>query len=107
MIRSSKHVVAGRASLHDEMAAGDFGGVTRGSMHDAIRWYGRSRSILTGGSPKRVMTVRRKGSYRSAVNRRVSLESVLEPHVQASTERCRAVGEVLRRRHDGILFSGG
>jgi len=94
VIRSSKHVVAGRASLHDEMAAGDLGDARLNARRNQV-----VRTLAEhpdGGFPEACGDdSATEGLYRFLRNRRVSLESVLEPHVQASAERCRAVGEVL------------
>ncbi len=44
--------------------------------------------------------------YRFLRNRRVSLEAVIEPHLQATADRCRAVGDVLMHDTTENVFTG-
>ena len=80
MIRSSKHVVAGRASLHDEMAAGDLGDARLNARRNQV-----VRTLAEhpdGGFPEACGDdSATEGLYRFLRNRRVSLESVLEEPV--------------------------
>lgn len=94
MIHSSRRVIADRLSLHDEMAAGDLGDARLNARRNqVVRTLAQHPDC---GFPEACgddsVT---EGLYRFLRNRRVSLEQVLEPHVHASAERCRAVGDVL------------
>ena len=94
MLRGSKEVVAARASLRDEMAAGDLG--------DARLNARRNRVIATlearpdAGFPEACGNdSEAEALYRFLRNERVSLSGIVEPHLRATSERCQAIGEVL------------
>jgi hypothetical protein len=94
VIRSSKHVMAARAALPDEMAAGDLGDARLNARRNQVVRILAQRPDC--GFPEACGDdSRTEALYRFLRNRRISLERVLEPHVQATAERCRAVGEVL------------
>lgn len=94
MIRSSNQVILGRPSLPDEMAAGDLGdgrlNARRNAVVRALTQHPDCGFPEACGDDSAT-----EGLYRFLRNQRVSLERVLEPHLHASAERCRAVGDVL------------
>jgi hypothetical protein len=93
-MRSSTDVIRARGSLREEMAAGDLG--------DA-RLNGRRNRLVAvleqcpdAGFPEVCGSdAETEALYRFLSNERVSFTAVLEPHVQASAARCRALDEVL------------
>jgi len=94
MGRSSTEVLHARASLRDEMAAGDLGDARLNARRN------RLVTVLEQHPDQGFPTACGNGSdleglYRVLRNRRVSLDTVLEPHLVATRERCRALGEVL------------
>jgi hypothetical protein len=94
LISTSREILAARASLSDEMAAGDLG--------DA-RLNARRNHLITlleahpdRGFPEACGSdSAAEALYRFLRNDRVSLAAILEPHLRATTDRCHAVGEVL------------
>lgn len=94
MIRSSQDVVAARVSLRDEMAGADLGDARLNARRDRVIEVlerhpdaGFPDACATDGEAEAL--------YRFLRNRRVSLDAVIEPHVRATGDRCRAIGEVL------------
>lgn len=94
MIRSSTDVVKGRAALREEMAGGDLGdarlNARRGRLIGVLEQHPDAGFPEACGSDSEVEAL-----YRFLRNDRVSLEAVIEPHIVATGERCRALGEVL------------
>jgi Transposase DNA-binding/Transposase DDE domain len=94
MARSSTDVVRARGSLREEMATGDLG--------DA-RLNARRNHVMTAleqspdvGFPEACADgSETEALYRFLRNRRVSFETVLTPHLEATGARCRALDEVL------------
>jgi hypothetical protein len=94
MFQSSTDVMQGRGSLREEMAGGDLG--------DARLNVRRNRVIAVleespdAGFPEACASDgETEALYRFLRNRRISLAAVLEPHLEATSMRCRALGEVL------------
>lgn len=94
MIRSSQDVVAARGSLSEEMAGADLGderlNARRDRVIDVLEQHpdaGFPDACASDGEAEAL--------YRFLRNRRVSLEAIIEPHLRATADRCRAVGEVL------------
>ena len=94
MPRSGTAVLQGRHSLRDEMATGDLGDRRLNARRDqVIRVLERSPDK---GFPEACASdAATEGFYRFLRNRRLSLSQVLEPHVEATSRRCGAVGDVL------------
>lgn len=94
MIRSSRDVVIARGSLRAEMAGGDLGdrrlNARRDRVLDVLEQHpdaGFPAACADDGATEAL--------YRFLRNPRVSLDRVLEPHLVATTERARAVGEIV------------
>lgn len=94
MGRSSTDVVDARVSLREEMAGGDLGddrlNVRRDRLIEVLE-----RSPDAGFPEACASDGEAEALYRFLRNRRVSLDAVIEPHLRASADRCRAVGEVV------------
>lgn len=94
MTRSSTNVVNARASLREEMAGGDLGddrlNARRNHLVDVLE-----RSPDRGFPNACAGDGDTEALYRFLRNRRVSLAAIMEPHLQATSARCRALGEVL------------
>jgi hypothetical protein len=91
---SSEEVVAARQSLREEMAGADLGdarlNARRSQVLEALERH-PDRSF-----PEACATdAETEALYRFLRNRRVTCERVIEPHVQATVERCRACGDVV------------
>lgn len=94
MIRSSQDVVATRVSLSEEMAGADLGderlNARRARVIEVLEQH------PDAGFPDACANdSEAEALYRFLRNRRVSLDAVVEPHLCATADRCRAVGEVL------------
>jgi hypothetical protein len=94
VIRSSQDVVAARRSLREEMAAADLGdarlNARRDRVVDVLAHHpdrGFPEACANDGATE--------GLYRFLRNPRVTLDRVIEPHLRATAERSRAVGEVV------------
>ena len=94
MMRSSTEVVQARATLRDEMAGGDLGdarlNARRNRVIAALEQHPDEGFPTACGSASDL-----EAFYRFLRNPEVSLAKVLDPHVVATCERCRALGEVL------------
>jgi hypothetical protein len=94
MVRSSQSVVAARESLSAEMAGADLGDERLNARRDRIMTVLQQHP--DAGFPDACASDgEAEALYRFLRNRRVSLESVIEPHLRATADRCRAVGETL------------
>lgn len=94
VIRSSQDVVAARVSLRDEMAGADLGDARLNARRDRV--IDVLEQHPDAGFPDACASDgEAEALYRFLRNRRVSLEAVIEPHLRATADRCRAVGEVL------------
>src|SRR5712692_3887610 len=94
VIRSSQDVVAARGSLKEEMAGADLGDARLNARRDRVIEVLEQQP--DAGFPDACASdAEAEALYRFLRNRRVSLETVIEPHVRATADRCRAVGEVL------------
>jgi hypothetical protein len=94
VIRSSRDVVAARGSLREEMAGADLGdrrlNARRDRVVDMLAQHpdvGFPAACADDGATEAL--------YRFLRNPRVSLDRVIEPHLVATSERSRAVGEVV------------
>ncbi len=94
MARSSTDIVDARVSLREEMAGGDLGDDRLNARRDRLIDV-LEQSPDTGFPDACASDGEVEALYRFLRNRRVSLDSVLEPHLLATRERCRALGEVL------------
>jgi hypothetical protein len=94
MARSSTDVVRARGSLRAEMATGDLGDARLNARrNDVLRALEQSPDA---GFPEACADgSETEALYRFLRNRRVSLETVLQPHWEATGARCRALDEVL------------
>lgn len=94
MVRSSTDVLHARGSLREEMAGGDLGdarlNARRTRLITVLEQHPDVGFPTACGSDSELEAL-----YRFLRNRRVSLEAVIEPHLGATRERCRALGEVL------------
>lgn len=94
VIRSSQAVVTARVSLREEMADADLGDARLNARRD--RLIEVLEQHPDAGFPDACATDgEAEALYRFLRNRRVSLDAVIEPHLRATADRCRAVGEVL------------
>lgn len=94
VIRSSQDVVATRGSLSDEMARADLGDERLNARRDRV--IAVLEQHPDAGFPDACASDgEAEALYRFLRNRRVSLEAIIEPHLRATADRCRAVGEVL------------
>ena len=94
MGQSSRAVMAGRVSLSAEMAGADLGDARLNARRDRVievleQQPDRGFPDACGSAAET------EALYRFLRNRRVSLEAVIEPHLRATADRCRAVGDVL------------
>jgi hypothetical protein len=92
--QSSQAVLAARRPLGEEMATGALGDARLDARRDQVldvlaRHPDLGFPEACGGEAET------EGLYRFLRNPRVTLETVIGPHVQATVDRCRAVGEVL------------
>ena len=94
MARSSTGVVEMRGSLREEMAGGDLGDDRLNARRDRLIAV-LEQSPATGFPDACASDGEVEALYRFLRNRRVSLDSVLEPHLVATQARCRALDEVL------------
>jgi Transposase DNA-binding/Transposase DDE domain len=94
MVRSGTDVLRERRSLREEMATGDLGDDRLNARRNqVIRVLERSPDK---GFPEACAgDAETEGLYRFLRNRRISLAHLLEPHWEATSSRCRALGEVL------------
>jgi Transposase DNA-binding/Transposase DDE domain len=92
--RSSQDVMAARGSLRDEMAGADLGDARLNARRDRVI-AALEHHPDTGFPDACASDAEAEALYRFLRNRRVSLDAVIAPHVQATADRCRAVGEVL------------
>jgi hypothetical protein len=94
MARSSTDVVRARGSLRDEMATGDLGDARLNARRNRVmRALEQSPDV---GFPEACADgSETEALYRFLRNRRVSLEAILKPHLEATGARCRAQDEVL------------
>lgn len=94
MVRSSIDVLNARASLREEMGSGDLGdarlNARRNRVLTVLAEHPDAGFPMACGSASELEAL-----YRFLRNRHVSLATVIEPHVVATGERCRALGEVL------------
>lgn len=94
MARSSTDVVNARASLRKEMSGGELGddrlNARRNRLIEVLE-----QSPAAGFPEACASDGEVEALYRFLRNPRVSLAAVLEPHLRATGERCRALGEVL------------
>lgn len=94
MDESRASVIEPRRSLPAEMAAGDLGDARLNARRDRLiealeRHPDVSFPEACGGDSAA------EGLYRFLRNRRVSLDTVIAPHLAATRARCQALGEVL------------
>jgi hypothetical protein len=94
MARSSADVVHARGSLRDEMAAGDLGDARLNARRNRLMMV-LERSPDVGFPEACGDGSETEALYRFLRNPRVSLPAILEPHLEATAARCRAVGEVV------------
>ena len=94
MARSSTDVVRARGSLRAVMATGDLGDARLNARRNGLlRALEQSPDV---GFPEACADgSETEALYRFLRNRRVSLEAVLQPHLEATGARCRALDEVL------------
>lgn len=94
VMQSSQDVVAARVSLRREMAGADLGderlNARRDRVIDVLEQHPDTGFPDACGSDGEAEAL-----YRFLRNRRISLDAVIEPHLRATADRCRAVGEVL------------
>jgi hypothetical protein len=92
--RISAEVVTGRVSLSEEMGAGDLGDARLNARRTRLIQLLEQRPDV--GFPEACGDdSEAEGLYRFLRNGRVSLPTVIEPHLAASAQRCHALGEVL------------
>jgi hypothetical protein len=90
----SQDVVAARVSLQKEMAGADLGDARLNARRDRV--VAALEQHPDAGFPDACASdAAAEALYRFLRNRRVSLDVVIAPHVQATADRCRAVGDVL------------
>ena len=94
MARSSTEVVEARVSLREEMAGGDLGDDRLNARRDRLIEV-LEQSPDTGFPNACASDGDVEALYRFLRNPRVSLRAVLEPHLVATQDRCRALDEVL------------
>jgi hypothetical protein len=94
MARSSTDVVRARGSLREEMASGDLGDARLNARRNCVlKVLEQSPDV---GFPEACADgSETEALYRFLRNRRVSLETVVTPHLEATGARCRALDEVL------------
>ena len=94
MRRSGTDVLHARESLRAEMATGDLGDDRLNARRNQLVQV-LEQSPDKGFPQACANDADTEALYRFLRNRRVSLGKVLEPHVEATSARCRALGEVL------------
>ncbi len=94
MDRSSTDVLVGRGSLRDEMAGADLGDDRLNARRNQLLTV-LERSPDKGFPEACSNDADMEALYRFLRNRRVSLAAVVEPHLEATSARCRAFDEVL------------
>ena len=94
MGRSSTDVVRARGSLRDEMATGDLGDARLNARRNHVM-KALEQSPDVGFPEACADGSETEALYRFLRNRRVSLEALLKPHLEATGARCRAQDEVL------------
>lgn len=94
MPRSSTDVVTGRTALREEMAGGDLGDERLNARRDRVIEV-LEQSPAAGFPAACASDGDTEALYRFLRNRRVSLAAIMEPHLEATGARCRALGEVL------------
>lgn len=94
MARSSTDVVRARGYLRDEMALGDLGDARLNARRNRVMTV-LERSPDVGFPEACADGSDTEALYRFLRNRRVSLPAILEPHLEATGARCRALDEVL------------
>lgn len=94
MARSSTDVVRARGTLRDEMATGDLGDARLNARRNRVM-TALEQSPDVGFPEACADGSETEALYRFLRNRRVSLEAVLTPHLEATGARCRALDEVL------------
>jgi hypothetical protein len=94
MLPSSTDVMHGRGSLREEMSGGDLGDARLNARRNRLMTVleqtpdaGFPEACASDGDTEAL--------YRFLRNRRVSLAAIMEPHLEATSARCRALGEVL------------
>src|SRR5438876_7658379 len=94
MARSSTDVLRARGSLREEMSGGDLGDARLNARrNDLIAVLERSPDK---GFPEACGTeADTEALYRFLRNRRVSVATVLEPHLRATSQRCRTLDDLL------------
>lgn len=92
--QSSREVIAGRVSLSDEMAGADLGDARLNARRDRVIDV-LEQQPATGFPDACGSAAETEALYRFLRNPRVSLEAVIEPHLRATADRCRSVGDVL------------
>lgn len=107
MAQSSTEVVQARASLGEEMAAGDLGDARLNARRDRVLAV-LEQAPEVGFPTACARDADTEALYRLFRNRRVSLAAILEPHWAATGARCRALDEVVVL-HDTteMAFAGG
>jgi len=94
VIRSSHDVIASRESLSNEMTGADLGDQRLNARRDRV--INVLEQHPDAGFPDACRSdSETEALYRFLRNRRVSLDVVIEPHLCATADRCRQVGEVL------------
>lgn len=94
MARSSTDVVRARGSLRDEMATGDLGDARLNARRNRVMTV-LEQSPDVGFPEACGDGSETEALYRFLRNRRVSLEAILKPHLEATEARCRALDQVL------------
>ena len=90
----SQEVVAARVSLQEEMSGADLGDARLNARRDRVI-AALEQHPDTGFPDACADDAETEALYRFLRNRRVSLDAVIAPHVQATADRCRAIGDVL------------
>jgi hypothetical protein len=94
MVPASTDVLRQRRPLREEMADGELGDDRLNARRDQLVAV-LERSPDKGFPEACADDADTEALYRFLRNRRVSLTGVLEPHLEATSARCRALGEVL------------
>lgn len=94
MSQSSQDVVAERLSLCDEMAGADLGDARLNARRDRV--IAVLEQQPDAGFPDVCASdAEAEALYRFLRNPRVSLDGLIEPHIVATANRCRAISDVL------------